>query len=321
MADPHRADALLAMGELHTALLRSSAALSVPASERLLSLAGGERVARHERPIAHVVSPLVLTGIDCPAATSSGSRARVVGTVEGRVSITGGHVLQGSTLARVVRSAHARRLGWSHYLARPGQVELIGRADPADLTRGFLARAAHPQALDLGAISARLVGDVQAGGRLDGSLPFRVERTRLRWVALPAVPGEPPAPQFQVERDGLRVLVVHGDVPVEEVAEFASDLALHDWLLSALLRLVERSRVGLDDRQSVIARLRPAVEHLLHLWMPGARGAEASSALWTALDRRPGLHRQWIALVNRVRDQLALGAITALSEYPRSPVT
>jgi hypothetical protein len=64
----------------------------------------------------------------------------------------------------------------------------------------------------------------------------------------------------------------------------------------------------------VVQRLRPAVEHLLHLWMPAARGDEAGAALWAGLERRPGLARQWDALVHRVRDQLALGAIAALSD-------
>jgi hypothetical protein len=36
--------------------------------------------------------------------------------------------------------------------------------------------------------------------------------------------------------------------------------------------------------------------------------------MWAALERRPGLTRQWEALVNRVRDQLALGAIAAWSD-------
>jgi hypothetical protein len=48
--------------------------------------------------------------------------------------------------------------------------------------------------------------------------------------------------------------------------------------------------------------------------MPAARGDEAAAALWAGLERRPGLARQWEALVHRVRDQLALGAIAALSD-------
>jgi hypothetical protein len=312
MADTHHSDALLAIGEVHTALLRSSAALSMAASEKLVSLAGGERVRRFERPISHVVSPLVLTGVDCRPATANGAKARVVGTVAGYASITGGHVVQGTAATRIAASRSTRRLGWAYYLARPGWVELIGRAPADELASGFLGSPSEPDVLDLGAISARLIGDVQSALVLDGRLPFRVERTRRRW-GVRASAGEPAA-QFRVERDGMRTLVVQGDVEVAAAAEFAADFALHDWLLSALSRIVDRSRVGIDDRASVVQRLRPAVEHLLHLWMPAARGDEAAAALWTGLERRPGLARQWDALVNRVRDQLALGAIAALSD-------
>jgi hypothetical protein len=312
MADTHHSGALLAIGEVHTALLRSSAALSVAACETLVSLAGGERVRRFERPIAHVVSPLVLTGVDCRPAMVNGAKARIVGTVAGHASITGGHLVQGMATTRVAPSRSTRRLGWAYYLARPGWVELIGRAPADELAAGFLGSPADADVLDLGAIGSRLIGDVQSAPVLDGRLPFRVERTRLRWVAWPA-PGEPSA-QFRVERDGMRTLVVQGDVAVASAGEFAADVALHDWLLTALNRIVERSRVGIDDRASVVQRLRPAVEHLLHLWMPAARGDEAAAALWTGLERRPGLARQWDALVNRVRDQLALGAIAALSD-------
>lgn len=55
--------------------------------------------------------------------------------------------------------------------------------------------------------------------------------------------------------------------------------------------------------------LRPAVDHLLHLWMPRARVAQDLAPLWDALEERPGFSRQWHNLVQRVRDQLTLHAI------------
>jgi hypothetical protein len=318
MADAHQTDAVLAMGEVHTAILRSSAALALSACERLLGLADGERVLRFERPIAHVVSPRLLTGVDCRPASLNGARGRVVGTVAGRASITGGHVVQGSAMTQVVLSAAKRRLGWAHYLTRPGCVELIGKPNPADLAHGFFALTSQPDVLDLGAIGARMVNGVQSARLLDGTVPVRVERTRLRWVAWPDRDNAVPTPLFRVERDGLRTLVVRGAVESEPViasiAEFAADLALHDWLLTALTRQIERSRLGLDDRPTVIARLGPAVDHLLHLWMPAARGDDLAAAMWASLERRPGLSRQWQSMVNRVRDQLALGSIAALSD-------
>jgi hypothetical protein len=309
--NPH-SDALLAIGEVHTTLLRSSAALSMAASGKLVSSAGGEPVRHIERPIFHVVSPLVLTGVDCRLATANGAKARIVGTVAGHASITGGHVVQGSATTRIAPSLSARRLGWAYYLGRPGWVELIGRAPADELTIGFLGPTADPDVLDLGAIGSRLLRDVQVAPELDGRLPFQAERTRLRWVVRAS--SSEPAARFRIAHDGLRTLAIEGSVEFDSAAEFAADFALHDWLLSALIRIVDRSRVGIDDRASVVQRLRPAVEHLLHLWMPAARGDEAAAALWTGLERRPGLARQWDALVNRVRDQLALGAIAALSD-------
>jgi hypothetical protein len=85
-------------------------------------------------------------------------------------------------------------------------------------------------------------------------------------------------------------------------------------LLTALLHMIERSRIGIDAQTAVVARLRPAVEHLLHLWMPGARVHESTAAMWSIIENRPGLSRQWQASVNRIRDQLALSSITLLSE-------
>jgi hypothetical protein len=243
---------------------------------------------------------------------ANGAKARIVGTVAGHASITGGHVVQGAATTRIAASHSARRLGWAYYLARPGWVALIGRAPADELAHGFLGPPVDPEVLDLGAISARLIGDVQVAPVLDGRLPFRVERTRLRWIVR-ASPSEPEV-QFRIARDGLRTLTIEGAVEFAAAAEFAADFALHDWLLSALIRIVDRSRVGIDDRPSVVRRLGPAVEHLLPLWMPAARGDEAAAALWTGLKRRPGLARQWDALANWVRDQLALGAIAALSD-------
>ena len=103
-----------------------------------------------------------------------------------------------------------------------------------------------------------------------------------------------------------------GRADVPGVVEFCEDLALHDWLLTTLLRMLERSRIGIDSRSDVVRALRPAVDHLLHLWMPAARGDEISAALWDRLERRPGLSRQWHASVDRIRDQIALSTIGLL---------
>jgi hypothetical protein len=101
--------------------------------------------------------------------------------------------------------------------------------------------------------------------------------------------------------------------PVPELAALAEDVALHDWLLSTLLEIVGKSAIGVIERRTALERLLPAIDYLLHLWMPAARGEELSAAVWAALDRRPGFSRQWDTLVHRIRDQLSIGAVTALA--------
>ncbi len=303
---------LLIFGEIHTGLLQNSTALPPSSCDELLALMRGERVRRFERPIAHAVSPEIFTGVDCGLAVSTG-KARAVGTVACRASITGGHVLQGSATVRLARSAAGRRLPWSHYLARPGQAEVIGKADVDELARQFVRPQPVAATLDVSAISARLVDTVQASRRLDRRPPFRAARTRLRWAATLSDAPSVDVVRFRMENVMLRTALLScGRADVPGVVEFCEDLALHDWLLTTLLRMLERSRIGIDSRSDVVRALRPAVDHLLHLWMPAARGDEISAALWDRLERRPGLSRQWHASVDRIRDQIALSTIGLL---------
>jgi hypothetical protein len=324
---------MLTLGEVHTGLLQHSTPLSPAGAEHILGLAQGERVRRFERPISYAVSPDLLTGVDCPLATSSGARVRGIGTVRHRAAITGGHVLQGSAMVQVTSGQSAGRLPWPHYLARPGQVETTGRADWTDLARGFVAaRSATAATLDLGAVSGRLMDTVQAMPGLDRRPPFRVARTRLRWVAFSVdrpgahPPDDPPRPvrqvAFRIEGRQLRTLRLR--CAAEEapgVAELCEDLALHDWLLSTLLEVMERSRIGSGPRRQAVDRLAPAIDHLLHLWMPAARLDGDLATVWESLERRPGLSRQWHASVNRIRDQLALSTIALLGRKPSGSTT
>ncbi|MEY7981578.1 hypothetical protein AB8O53_35385, partial [Streptomyces pilosus] len=64
-----------------------------------------------------------------------------------------------------------------------------------------------------------------------------------------------------------------------------------------------------DDLPVVVGALRPAVDHLLHLWMPRARVSRELAPLWDVLAEEPGFTRQGLALVQRARDQLTLHAI------------
>lgn len=305
---------MVIMGEIHTGLVQHSTALTQSRCERLLALVDGESVRRFERPMPYVVSPDLLTGVDCRLPTLSGAKARGVGTVISRAAITGGHVLQVPAVARVVRDGTGRRRPWSHYLARPGRLELVGKADDLDLARGYVGTRSSGRLLDLAAICGRLMDAVQLSPELDRAPPLRATRTRLRWAATVTAPA--PA-------DGVRIRIEDGRVSAlqlactpqqaAEVAEFCADLALHDWLLTTLLHLMRRSRIGAAGSTRAVDGLRPAVDHLLHLWMPAARLDESVCPLWDSLERRPGLTRQWQASVDRIRDQMSLSTIALLS--------
>lgn len=305
---------MLTLGEVQTGLLQNGASATRGVSSQVLALMLGERVRHAERPIAHAVSPDLLTGVDCPLATSSGARVRGIGTAVSRASITGGHLLQGSAYTQIVKGEAGRRLPWSHYLSRPGFVETVGKVDPADLADGFLAAKAAPASLDLGAMGGRVMDTVQRSAGLDRKPPFRAARTRLRWVV--AVDESTQADRrsrFTIETAlvrTLRLTVRPAELPA--AVELCQDVALHDWLLTALLGVIERSRIGASPRQDVVDRLQPAIDYLLHLWMPAARLDQAMLPLWESFERQPGFSRQWDASVSRIRDQVALSTIVQL---------
>jgi len=306
---PGEGPALL-LGEVRTGLLQHSVELPGTAAARLLDLRPGEPVRSSERPNAQVLSPDLLTGVDCPLPTASRRTTRGIGTVLSRAVLTEGRVLQASVRTRIAAVEATRRLPWSHYLARPGTVELTGRAEADELAEGHLA-VEPGDALDLGALAERLLTDVQGPAGLDRRAPFKSRRTRLRWTAVRAdLAGEPPGGRLTVENDTLRTLRLTLDrIDPAEVTAFCEDLALHDWLLSTLGRLIERSGLGSDTGPGPVLRLRPAVNHLMHLWMPGARVARPLAPLWDGLETRPGFTRQWSASVQRIRDHLALQAV------------
>jgi hypothetical protein len=302
---------LVTMGEVHTGLLHHSSAVSAAMAARLLDVVLGERVRRSDRPISYVLSPSWPTGVDCllPAA---GAKIRGVGTVVSRAAITGGHVLQGSAFVQVRRSQQARRLPWSHYLARPGIVETLGKADGRHIATGFLEGKSSTEHLDLGAVSRRAVDAVQDRLDLDHRAAFRTARTKLRWVVGPADVDQRSV-VFGVLNETIRTVRLPSQgLDVTAVAELCEDLALHDWLLTTLLSLIERSRVGSGSRAETIDRLQPAIDFLLHLWMPAARTDEALLDVWKGVEQRPGFSRQWQVNVDRVRDQLALGTMEKL---------
>jgi len=125
---------VLIVGEVHTGLLRGRGPVTNDLAQRLVDLVKGDRVLVSERPMACVRSPARPVGVDCLLTAPGPSRqVRGVGTAIQRSSITGGHVVQGSVHTTVVRGEHGARQPWSHYLARPGVIETLGRARWPDL--------------------------------------------------------------------------------------------------------------------------------------------------------------------------------------------
>lgn len=301
---------MLVLGEVHTGLLQHATSVTSSQAKTVLGLRIGEVVRTFERPVAYAVSPDLFTGVDCRLESGSAASPRAVGTTMSRAALTGGQIVQTSTTAHLSVSPAVRRMPWPYYLSRPGQVETIGKTGWDAVAAGFLA-ASSGDGLDLGAITGRLLDAVQRSPQLDRRAPFRTARTRLRWVL---VPREAAGDQigFSIESPSVRTLRVAADLPPARVAGFCEDVARHDWLLTALLAIVERSRIDLGTDANVVRRLRPAIDHLLHLWMPAARLEEPFLSFWAALERGSGFTRQWETQVSRIRDQLAVHTISLL---------
>ncbi|MFD6326753.1 SCO2521 family protein [Streptomyces sp. NPDC058442] len=320
--------AVLVCGEVRTSLLPAHQALDSRAAAQLLGVRADERVLLSERPNLYGRSPDTLTGIDCPLPSANGARVRAVGTVAARAVLTEGRLLQSSAYCRVLAKGPDHRRPWGHYLVRPGVVEPFGKLPHEAVAEGVLTGGRHGD-LAVGLIADGLHTRLLRHPLLDHRPPLRSRPTRLRWVALPADPGAGPSiEQFTLAEDELRTLRlrVSEGTPSGEIAGLCDDLALHDWLLTTVVRIMDgislgagaagappaRQRPGGSEKHpAVVGALRPAVDHLLHLWMPRARVAQDLAPLWDALEERPGFTRQWQTLVQRIRDQLTLHAIPA----------
>jgi hypothetical protein len=318
-------DNLVTVGEIHTGLLHQSSAVSPAAAAQLLRTVHGERVVRSDRPISHVSSPPTLTGVDCLLPTDNGARVHGVGTVTSHASITGGHIVQGTAYATVRRGASDRRRPWSHYLARPGTVETLTKLNIDAVVGGFLRSQRTPHQLDLEAIGQRAVDTVQQAKDLDHRSAVRLPRTRFRFVVSAADPrshGTSPTITFSLVDDVTRTVHLDGGpATLDAQIELIGDVARHDWLLTAVLLVLERSRIGHDTRSLVLDRLKPGLDHLLHLWMPAARTDAALTEVWRALEERPGFSRQWQVNVDRIRDQVTLGWLESQGARPEEKVS
>ncbi|MET7272392.1 SCO2521 family protein [Streptomyces flaveolus] len=304
---------VLACGEVRTCLLPTRQALDIRAAAQLLGLRADERVLLSERPNLYARSPDTLTGVDCHLPSANGARIRAVGTVVARGALTEGRVLQTSAHFRVPAAGPDQRRPWGHYLVRPGVVEPLGRLPREAVAQGVLGGGRHGD-LDVGLIADGLLTRLLRHPLLDHRPPLRSRPTRLRWAALPAAPGEGASiERFTLAEDELRTVLlrVPEDTAGGDLAALCDDLALHDWLLTTLVRMLDGIRLGAGPEHgfAVVEALRPAVNHLLHLWMPRARVPQELAALWDPLEERPGFTRQWRTLVQRIRDQLTLHAI------------
>ncbi len=313
---------MLVLGEIHTALLPHSRPLTSEEAGAALALAVGEGVTQWSRPVPHTASPTLLHGVDCklPLGPKPGKRhtdadgdngaVRAVGTVCSRAALTGGHLLQGSSWAAVEAQDRPRRMPWSYYLARPGSVFPIGKLEAHRLAEGFLradTRRDRTAFLDTAAVARHSIRDVLSGRRFDMRPPIKTGSTRLRWAAI-ADPGSRNAVAFRlVGTDRRRLSLVTGAVDPERIAAACEDLAVHDWLLTAVAARIALAKIGEDSRHT-LRILRPVVDHLLHLWAPGARFARDLQFVWDSLEHRPGLTRQWTTMVERVRSQVDYGA-------------
>ncbi|MGW9023589.1 SCO2521 family protein [Streptomyces sp. NPDC055722] len=317
MAAPgHSVGPVLACGETRTGLLPSFQALDGRAAAQLLRLRADEHVRVSERPNLYALSPQVLTGVDCRLPTSNGAKVRAVGTVAARAALTEGRVLQATAYFGAPAGGPDSRRPWGHYLVRPGIIEPFGKLPEQATVAGVLGGAARGE-LDLGMIAEGLLAQLLRHPLLDHKAPFKSRRTHLRWAARRAPAGEGPAlERFTLAEDGLRTVELRlpEGTPPAAAAGLCEDLALHDWLLTTVVHMLDNSRLGAADGPSAVLALRPAVDHLLHLWMPRAHVDPALGHLWDVLEREPGFTRQWQTLVQRIRDQLAVQAIPLLHE-------
>ncbi|MDQ1295645.1 MAG: hypothetical protein QG608_3530, partial [Actinomycetota bacterium] len=163
---------------------------------------------------------------------------------------------------------------------------------------------------DPGTVCEQWMNRVQESVVLDRRVPFTARRTRLRWAATASPEPGTGRIVLRVHEDGLRTVSLQAPPDLLPLLpEFCQDLALHDWLLSCVVGLVDRAGIGRRDRESVLARLAPILDHLLHLWMPAARLDDRLREYWAALDQRCHLAQQWENTVRQIRDQTLLREI------------
>ncbi|HEY3905979.1 MAG TPA: SCO2521 family protein [Streptosporangiaceae bacterium] len=307
----------LIIGEVHTGLLLTSTAVSADAASSLLAIQPGGSVRTRQRPVRYAWSPDVLTGVDCLAPACGQREVRIVGTPATRVSLTEGSILQAATYATFRLDPTGRRRPWGHYLAQPGVLEVLGTESEEVLASGFLGGPRARTMLDLGAVNVRTLAAIQRSTQLDHNPPFPTRRTRLRWSVETAQSREELI--FTLGAIGFRTVRLRtGEDDPRSLADFCADLALHDWLLSTLVDLVNHALAKRRPAGELIAMLRPSIDHLVHAWMPAAHASESLIEIWQEFDSRSGFSLQWQKTVERIRDQLSVGIIEAMQPFTQA---
>ncbi len=301
----------LTFGEVHTGLLMTSTAVQAGAAAALLAILPGGSVGTRQRPVRFAWSPEVLTGVDCLAPIAGKREVRLIGTPATRVSLTDGYIVQAGTHATLKHDPTGGRRSWGHYLAQPGVVEVLGTEPEESLASGFLGGPATIRTLDFGAVNVRALAAIQRNKQLDHNPPFRSRRTRLRWSA--EAPNGHQGIIFTLGADGLRTVRLHAqETDPRALADFCADLALHDWMLSALLDLVDRAMARSRPAIELISMLRPGIDHLVHAWTPASHVSRSLIEIWQEFDLNFGFSLQWQKTVERIRDQLSAGIIETL---------
>ncbi|RJO77948.1 hypothetical protein D5S18_06640 [Nocardia panacis] len=303
---------LIALGEVRTCLVPASAALHRAEASELLALVPGRRVRWRERPSSLAISPTTAVGVDCELVLPGQEPARVVGTVAEYAVVTGGRILQASTVTRVLRATERRRQTWSHYLSRVGVTEAVSKLGEREtatdnLADGYLDGAPTPDTLDLASIGERLLGRLRSDPSLDQKAPIQAATTRLRWTArIGGAAGPRLALRLDDETTRSTRLIVREEADLAAAQRFCEDLAAHDWLLTitdAAIEEADRFPTSSRDQMEILA---PVLEHLAHLWMPGAHTPPALRGLWKDLQADPGFSRQWTARVGQLRDRISV---------------
>ncbi|MFD4433154.1 SCO2521 family protein [Nocardia sp. NPDC058497] len=305
---------IVVLGEIRTCLLPHSVTLDGQATDELLARVAGATVLRRERPGPLAFSPRHATGVDCHLGWGTTATARVVGTVASTAVLVGGRLAQLSSHTTVVRAQQKKRRPWSHYISRIGVTEAIGELpDRADadtaLVAGYFAPPG-PNTLDLASICARHLDDLRSSPVLDQHPPLRAPTTRLRWTAVIGRTAGPAA-KLRLEDELYRALrvTVREAVDIPDAVRFCQDVAVHDWLLTVIDTKVRATEGFGDERQMAV--LAPVLEHLAHLWMPGAQVPAGMRAPWRDLQSAAGFSKQWTARVEQVQRRIQVATYYA----------